>query len=98
MSTSNNFSVICNEFRQSEVLQICVVCKCHYLLHCSKHFLPTNKVHHPPTNPPPPPSFPAQMPTLQYEKVILGECTQENEEYNKLKKTLTPDQKCHLNT
>ncbi|KAK1392088.1 hypothetical protein POM88_011144 [Heracleum sosnowskyi] len=91
MSTSNNFSVICNEFQPSKVEHlICDVCRCHFKLHYNKHELPHNKVHYPPTNLPPPMPFPAQTPILQYEKVIHGESSE--------RKALTPDQKCHLNT
>lgn len=88
MSTSNNFSVICNEFHHSEVESpICAVCKCHYKLHFHKHELPA-KVYYPPTSPPPPTPVPAQAPILQYEEVVLGESGQ---------KKLTPDQKRYLN-
>lgn len=99
MSTSKNFSVICNEFCESKVEpNICAICKCHHKLHFPENLLPTNKVHNPPTCPPPPPQLPAQPPVLQYEKVILRESTQENENSKRMRKTYTTDQKCQLNS
>lgn len=88
MSTSNNFSVICNEFHPSKISPLfCEVCQCHQSLHNIENYVPPEKVHYPPTNPPPPPPYPAQAPILHYEKVVLDESN----------KTLTSDQKTHLN-